>query len=200
MPGFSEYLYPLDPGHLLGVGKDALPADQGNFSWYQGLKLGLYDVTNPTAPSETANVTIGDRGTQSEVLNDPHAFLYVPGRQYVVLPVDLAIVNPNDYPGGIPPYAWGQVVWQGAYVYRVNETTGFEYVGRIAHGNGTVDPLSGWYNSATQIHRSLYIGDILYTISETEVHANSLADLSKVAAVVYASPPACQYGCPITVP
>ena len=199
MPGFSEYLYPLDAGHLVGVGKDALPADEGNFSWYQGLKLGLYNVTNPTAPSETANVTIGDRGTQSEVLNDPHAFLYVPDRQYVVLPVDLAIVDPNDYPGGIPAYAWGQVVWQGAYVYRVNETTGFEYVGRIAHGNGTVDPNSGWYGSAIQIRRSLYIGDILYTISETEVHANSLADLSEVAAVVYASPPACQYYCPIAV-
>lgn len=197
MPGFSEYLYPLDAGHLLGVGKDALPAQEGNWSWYQGLKLGLYNVTNATTPSETANVTIGDRGTQSEVLNDPHAFLYVPDRHYIVLPVDLAIVDPSQYPDGVPPYAWGQIVWQGAYVYRVNATTGFQYIGRIAHGNGTVNETYGWYSSPRQIRRSLYIGDVLYTISETEVQANSLADLSEVASVVYASPPACQYYCPI---
>ncbi len=199
MPGFSEYLYPLDAGHLVGVGKDALPADQGNFSWYQGLKLGLYDVTNATAPSETANVTIGDRGTQSEVLSDPHAFLYVPGWQYIVLPVDLAIVDPTQYPDGVPPYAWGNVVWQGAYVYRVNETTGFEYVGRIAHGNGTVNATYGWYNSAQQIRRSLYIGEVLYTVSETEVLASSPADLSEIASVVYAAAPSCAYYCPIAV-
>ncbi len=188
MPGFSEYLYPLDASHLIGVGKDAVPAEEGNWSWYQGLKLALYDVTNGSAPAELANVTIGDRGTDSEVLRDPHAFLYVPGAQLVVLPVDLAIINASQYPYGVPDWAWGDVVWQGAYVYRVSETSGFQYVGRIAHGNGTVNTTYGWYDSPIQIRRSVYIGDVLYTISETEVLASSLADLSEIRSVVYASP------------
>lgn len=187
MPGFSQYLYPIDAGHLVGVGKDALPTEQ-NFSWYQGLKLSLYDVTNATNPLEASNVSLGDRGTQSEVLSDPHAFLYVPDREYIVLPVDLALIDPNQYPNGVPDWAYGTVVWQGAYVCQVNASAGFTYVGRIAHGNGTVNTTYGWYGSATEIRRSLYIGDVLYTISETEVLASSLADLSEIAHVVYASP------------
>ncbi len=196
MPGFSSYLYPLDAGHLVGVGKDALPTE-ANFSWYQGVKISLYDVTNETNPVEAANVSLGDRGTQSQVLYDPHAFLYVPGRQYIVLPVDLAIIDPSQYPGGVPPYAYGNIVWQGAYVYQVNETTGFTYIGRVAHGNGTVNGAYSWYGSPTEIRRSLYIGDVLYTVSQTEVLASSLADLSEIGHVVYASPPACGYCGPV---
>ena len=200
MPGFSEYLYPLDAGHLIGVGKDAIPAVEGNWSWYQGLKLSLYDVTNGSSPAELSNVTLGDRGTDSEVLRDPHAFLYVPGAHLLVLPVDLAIVNASQYPYGVPSWAWGDVVWQGAYVYRVNETTGFQYVGRVAHGNGTVNTTYGWYDSPIQIRRSLYIGDVLYTISETEVLASSLADLSEIGSVVYASAtPVCPYCYPVPI-
>ncbi len=196
MPGFSDYLYPLDAGYLVGVGKDALPTEQ-NFSWYQGLKLALYDVTNASDPKEASNVSIGDRGTQSEVLYNAHAFLYIPDRQYIVIPVDLALIDPTQYPGGVPPSAYGDVVWQGAYVYQVNETTGFTYVGRVAHGNGTVGGAYGWYDSPTQIRRSVYIGDVLYTVSETEVMASSLADLSQLAHVVYAAPPACPYCGPV---
>ncbi len=196
MPGFSDYLYPLDAGYLVGVGKDALPTEQ-NFSWYQGLMLALYDVTNASDPKEASNVSIGDRGTQSEVLYNAHAFLYIPDRQYIVIPVDLALIDPTQYPGGVPPSAYGDVVWQGAYVYQVNETTGFTYVGRVAHGNGTVGGAYGWYDSPTQIRRSVYIGDVLYTVSETEVMASSLADLSQLAHVVYAAPPACPYCGPV---
>lgn len=187
MPGFSQYLYPIDSGHLIGVGKDALPAE-ANFAWYQGLKLSLYDVANASDPREASNVSIGDRGTQSEVLSDPHAFLYVPGRETIVLPVDLALIDPSQYPNGVPDWAYGTVVWQGAYVYHVNASTGFTFVGRIAHGNGTVNATYGWYGSPSAIRRSLYIGDVLYTISETEVLASSLADLSEIAHVVYAAP------------
>lgn len=195
MPGFSEYLYPLDAGHLVGVGKDAVPAVEGNWSWYQGLKLALYNVTSPVAPSETTNVTLGDRGTDSMALYDPHAFLYVPGRQLIVLPVELAFINESEYPGGVPSWAWGTIVWQGVYVFQVNETTGLTVVGRIAHDNGTVNATCGWYGAPNAIARSLYIGDALYTISASEVVANSLTDLSEIAAVTYASPWAASSGC-----
>ncbi len=187
MPGFSDYLYPLDAGHLLGVGKGAIPAEEGNFSWYQGLKLALYNVTDPAHPTESANVTIGDRGTNSEVLSNPHAFLYIPNRGLVVIPVDLAVINPTQYPGGVPPYAYGSVVWQGVYLYHVNTTTGFQFVGRITQTNATVNATYGWYSSPTQIHRSLYIGEVLYTVSDTVVQANALDGLTEIARVTYAT-------------
>lgn len=198
MPGFSDYLYPLDAGHLVGLGKDATPAVEGNWSWYQGLKLALYNVTDPTAPSETANVTVGDRGSDSEALYDPHAFLYVPDRQLVVVPVDLAIVNASQYPDGVPQWAWGTVVWQGVYLFHVDATTGIQTLGRVSQDNGTINATCGWYGSPNEIRRSLYIGDVLYTISGTAVQANSLTDLSMISKVVYATPQVSPYyGCPV---
>lgn len=200
MPGFSDYLYPLDAGHLVGLGKDATPAVEGNWSWYQGLKLALYNVTDPTAPAEVANVTIGDRGSDSEALYDPHAFLYIPDRELVVVPVDLAIINASEYPGGVPDYAWGTIVWQGVYLFHVNATTGIQNVGRVSQDNGTINATCGWYGSPNEIRRSLYIGDVLYTISGSKVQANSLADLSLISSVEYAAPYISPYyGCPVMV-
>ncbi len=187
MPGFSDYLYPLDAGHLLGVGKGAIPAEEGNFAWYQGLKLALYNVTDPAHPSETANVTLGDRGTNSEVLSNPHAFLYIPDRELVVIPVDLAIIDPSQYPQGVPSYAMGNVVWQGVYLFHVNVTTGFQLVGRISQTNETLNVTYGWYSSPTQIHRSLYIGEVLYTVSDTVVQANALDGLGEISRMTYAT-------------
>lgn len=200
MPGFSDYLYPLDADHLIGVGKDANPAEEGNFSWYQGLKLALYNVTEPTAPRETGNVSIGDRGSTSEALYDPHAFLYIQDRDLLVLPVALAIINASEYPYGVPDWAWGDIVWQGVYLFHVNTTTGFQEIGRIAHDNGTVNTTCGWYDAPNQIRRSLYIGDVLYTISDTEVLATSLIDLSDISSAVYATAAYSYYGCPVIAP
>ena len=96
----------------------------------------------------------------------------------------------------MPEWAWGTVVWQGVIVYHVNATTGFQELGRIAHDNGTVNATCGWYGAPNEIRRSLYIGDTLYTVSATEVMANSLGDLSEVASVAYATAPP-TYGCPV---
>jgi Beta propeller domain len=60
VPGFSDYLYPLRNGLLLGVGKDA--DVQG---LVQGVKLGLFDVSNPAAPREVASRLYGGRGSRT---------------------------------------------------------------------------------------------------------------------------------------
>ena len=67
MPGYSDYLHPYDATHLIGVGKDAVDSVQGNFAWYQGLKLALFDVSDVNNPVLVANYSIGDRGTNSAV-------------------------------------------------------------------------------------------------------------------------------------
>jgi uncharacterized secreted protein with C-terminal beta-propeller domain len=77
LPGFSDYLHPLPNGLLLGFGKDARPANvpgDGQFAWYQGLQLTLFDVSNPDQPREMQHVTIGKRGSDSALLHDHHAF------------------------------------------------------------------------------------------------------------------------------
>ncbi|MBV5300093.1 MAG: beta-propeller domain-containing protein [Rhodoferax sp.] len=73
--GYSDYLFPLTDTLLLGVGKDAVSdnsAGDGRFAWYQGVKLALIDVSDPSRPREAARSIIGRRGTDATVLHDHH--------------------------------------------------------------------------------------------------------------------------------
>lgn len=187
VPGYSDYLHPWDEDHVLGIGKDTMPDETGNFSWYQGLKLSLFNASDVEHPAELAKYVIGDRGTDSEVLRDHKAFLRIPDRGLVVLPVTLALVNASRYGEPVPPYAYGDPVWEGAYVLSVSVEAGIQVVGRIAHGNATVDEWGNTYlDPAYRVVRSLYIGDTLYTISPSIVKANALEDLAEVGSLVYA--------------
>ena len=184
MPGFSEYLHPFDEGRLIGVGKDAAPDEFGNFSWFQGLKLSLFDVTDVGSPEELARLAIGDRGTTSEALQDHKAFLFLRDRGILVIPVSLALIDPNAWEDPLPPWAYGETVWIGAYVLRVGLTSGFEVVGRITHFEGDLDPYVGW-DSLRVVSRSAVIGDVLYTVSGGFVKANALADLAEIGGLAY---------------
>jgi uncharacterized secreted protein with C-terminal beta-propeller domain len=59
-PGYSDYIYPIGSDLILGVGKDA--NDNGVV---QGVKLALYDVSNPASIKELATKSIGKRGSAS---------------------------------------------------------------------------------------------------------------------------------------
>lgn len=76
LPGFSEYLHPLENGLLLGFGKDAKSATvsgDGNFAWYQGLQLVVFDVSDAARPRVIRSVVLGKRGSQSALLLSHHA-------------------------------------------------------------------------------------------------------------------------------
>ncbi|MGC8998225.1 MAG: beta-propeller domain-containing protein [Candidatus Bathyarchaeia archaeon] len=175
--GYSDYLHPYDENHVIGVGKETIPAEEGEFSWYQGIKISLFDVSNASNPKEIAKFIIGERGTDSPVLRDHKAFLFDKERGLLVIPVLVADVNESTYPDGVPPYVCGEPVWQGAYVFKVSLEFEEKIVlqGTITHiENGDV------MNSIYQITRTLYIGNFLYTISEGKVKINSLLNLSEV--------------------
>ena len=102
--GYSDYLHPISDSLLLGIGKDAVPATSGDLvggragAWYQGVKVALFDVSNPAAPREINSRILGKRGTESEVLADHHAFSYLPPRGNE--PARFAIpVTLHDKPG-----------------------------------------------------------------------------------------------------
>lgn len=58
--GYSDYLFPVGGGLLLGVGKDANEAGR-----IQGVKVSLFDVANAAAPKELASRVIGKAGSIS---------------------------------------------------------------------------------------------------------------------------------------
>jgi len=196
IPGYSDYLHPYDETHLIGVGKETVDSNQGDFAWYQGLKLSLFDVSNVNNPVQLSNFTIGDRGTDSPVLTDPKAFLFDQSKNLLVIPVSLALVDNSTLQqiqqnGQSAASAYGTTIWQGAYVFNLTLNGGFTLKGTITHldpsllnNQGQLTNPNDYYNTQNQwITRSLYIGNTLYTISNSQIKLNSLTDLSQIAQV-----------------
>lgn len=81
LSGYSDFLYPVGDEMLVGIGLDAVPAEgpgDGRFAWYQGVKLGLFDVSDPANPTELDSLVLGRRGTRSPALAEHHAFSFLP--------------------------------------------------------------------------------------------------------------------------
>src|SRR5207237_2558559 len=87
--GYSDCLQALDESHLIGIGKDTV--DEGSFAWYQGVKVSLFDVSDPTKPSEVARYVIGDRGSDSLGLRDSKSILLDAEKNLLVLPVTVSL-------------------------------------------------------------------------------------------------------------
>jgi uncharacterized secreted protein with C-terminal beta-propeller domain len=186
IPGYSDYLHPYDENHIIGVGKDTV--DMGSFAWYQGVKMALFDVSDPENPREISKYMIGDRGTDSYALSDHKAFLFSRSKNLLVIPILLAEIDEERYPGGVPPNAFGEYIWQGAYVFNVSIDNGFVLKGRITHLENDAWTQGGYtkwssYTSSNynyHVKRSLYIDNALYTISDGLVKMNNLEDLNEL--------------------
>jgi inhibitor of cysteine peptidase len=178
--GYSDYLHPYDENHIIGIGKET--TDAGEFAWYQGVKISLFDVTDVGNPREISKLEIGDRGTESPVLYDHKAFLFDRSRNLMVMPIMLAEVDLSDYPEGVPSWAYGEPVWQGAYVFDISVDDGLQIRGRITHIDDLSELEEGYYYyySPFSVERSLYIGDVLYTISQAKIKMNSLENLDYI--------------------
>jgi hypothetical protein len=84
IPGFSEYMQPIDDNHLLTIGKDA--NDQGRVT---GLAIQLFDVTNKTQPRVQGKFVFGnDQGwASSEAESNHKAFTYSPVNKMLAIPM-----------------------------------------------------------------------------------------------------------------
>jgi inhibitor of cysteine peptidase len=178
--GYSDYLHPYDENHLIGIGKET--TDAGEFAWYQGVKISLFDVSDVSNPREISKLEIGDRGTDSPVLCDHKAFLFDKSRNLLVMPILVAEVDQSKYPGGVPSWISGEPVWQGAYVFDISLEQGLQLKGRITHIENLGDLEEGYYYyySPFSVERSLYIDDVLYTISQAKIKMNNLENLDYI--------------------
>lgn len=188
IPGYSDYLHPYDENHIIGIGKETVEAEQGDFAWYQGVKMAIFDVSDVENPIELHKVVIGDRGTDSEVLSDHKAFLFDRDRNLLVLPILLAEIVGDK--STLPPNTYGDYVYQGAYVYDLTLENGFVLKGRVTHYDSDEPFLhSGYYfrDTGYSITRSLYIDNVLYTISENMIKMNSLDNLEEINSLDFGS-------------
>jgi uncharacterized secreted protein with C-terminal beta-propeller domain len=186
IPGFSNYLHPYDETTLIGLGKDS-----GN--WNASLKLSLFDVSNIRSPKEIDNYILGDSRSDSIALYDHKAFLFSKEKNLLVIPVNseevkilineaedvvgeeeniieekMIMPNPNPIP---------TKYFNGATVFYVDKS-GFKLKGKINHSDGSDSSRYGYNSDA--VKRSLYIEDILYTLSNRYLKMNNLSDIEEV--------------------
>jgi uncharacterized secreted protein with C-terminal beta-propeller domain len=175
--GVSDYLQPYDETHLIGFGKSSQNVTWENAALFQGLKLSLFDVTDPSHPIDTSNYFVGDRGSDSPALTDHKSVLFDQSLNLLVIPLTIALNQTN----ATCTWCYNPPVWQGAYVFNVTVSNGI-----VLRGNVTQLPtgqLPSWYNSGFFVIRALYIGSTLYTISNNMVKMNSLSDLTELNSV-----------------
>ncbi|MDD1767223.1 MAG: beta-propeller domain-containing protein [Methanomassiliicoccales archaeon] len=124
------------------------------------VKISLFNVTDPSEPDELSRYAIGNY-SWSDALWNYKSILFDSEKELLVFPV--TAYDNWTY------YKW----WSSAYVFDVSVSDGVMLKGIIDHGN------------QTSILRTLYIGDYLYTISDSLVKVNRLTDLSDFGQLVY---------------
>jgi uncharacterized secreted protein with C-terminal beta-propeller domain len=193
IPGYSDYLHPVSETLLLGIGKEAVAetvtgeSGEPRGAWYQGVKLALFDVSNPAAPREIDGAVLGKRGTDSDVLWDHHAFTWLPPQgeepARIAIPVRLHDRTPawkewdaND------PSAWYDYTHTALYTFEVG-ALGITPTGRVIAQEAREDtggkvsddiigimperlfaPMGAWYGD-----RSVLADDAVYYLNEGRV-------------------------------
>jgi hypothetical protein len=178
IPGYSDYLHPYDENHILGFGKEAVESKDGNFAWYQGMKIALFDVSDVERPLELHKTMIGDRGTDSPLLYNHKALLFDKERNLLAFPVTVAQIS-DAQKEGEPGSAWGTTVFQGVYVYDLTLKDGFGLRGKITHYDEDTLQKTGdaWYGYGKNIERVLRIDNSLLAISSASITNSALQTL-----------------------
>jgi inhibitor of cysteine peptidase len=184
IPGYSDYLQPYDETHLIGIGKEVDPSIDADlihtenavyYTAIQGVKLALFDVSDVANPIEVYKEVIGDRGTESLAARDHKAFLFDREKGLFVIPVTVAQLQPSQ-----PENSQGEYVFQGAYVYTLTLEDGFNLRGKVTHYDTNEAFLKSgeyFYGGQSDITRSIYIGNVLYTLSESRLQLNDLTSM-----------------------
>lgn len=159
IPGYSKYLHPYDETHLIGIGEDTEVVNYGYGDRVvtNGMKMAMFDVTDPNNPQELYNVKIGEKGTYSELLYNHKALLFSKEKNIIAFPIS---ITENDY----------KVTFQGAIVYGVSLEKGFELKTKISNSATDYDR----YYSRNRVERIIYIKDTLFTLSNGLIKAVDL--------------------------
>ncbi len=153
--GFSNYLHPYDENTIIGIGREA--SEEGRA---EGIKIALFDVSDVQNPKELAKYEVENKWSYSNALDDHKAFLFDKAKNLLVIPISYQeSSNENQYKS-----------WNGAYAFNINKES-IELKGKISHNNGD-------YNYDVQ--RSLYINNVLYTISYHFIKASDLDSLNEI--------------------
>ncbi|MFP3355989.1 beta-propeller domain-containing protein [Planococcus sp. SIMBA_143] len=165
IPGFSNYLHPLDDEHLIGFGYDTKiePVKGGGEPRIVtgGMKISLFDVSDMGDPKETDTEIIGGPGTYSALQYDHKALFRHEAQSLFGFPISI-------YTGDGTEYIEFQA--EGALIYSITPE-GIELSADLTQPSS--QPYEDWN---TSVQRLAYAKDALYAVANTEVRSYRLSD------------------------
>lgn len=175
IPGFSNYLHPLDETHLIGIGYDTKTVideySKQPRELTTSMKLSLFDVSDFTNPKEQQSVLIGGRGSYSEVQHDAKALFRHVEKGLYGFPVTLSTEKDGQ-----------EYVYQGsgALIYKITAANGIELKGNLVEPAIKGAQYGDWERTPQRI---VYIGDTLFTVSRGEVKSYDLNSFKQLGAM-----------------
>ena len=159
IPGYSNYLHPIDGDMLLGVGQSVVDGIT------QGLQVSLYDVSDFANPVRLFNF-IEESGSYSDAQYDHLGFRFLPESGLLIIPFS--------------SYGDGTNGKDGFQLYAIDKTTGIESYLTIEHGSGNFYDGGCWSSYGYLSPRSIVKDGGLRTFKGHTIHAYNLSDRTAV--------------------
>jgi hypothetical protein len=163
IPGFSEYMHPLDATHLMTIGRAADATGH-----VLGLQLQIFDVTDATNPIVAQKFTYSSSEYgYSDAENDHKAFTYFADQGMLAFP----------YYGYDPSQTDG--MHSSLELFKVDAAAGFTKLGSIDHTK-LVSSYPGGYCGGyygPQVRRGVFLDNFVYSISYGGVIAKDANNL-----------------------
>ena len=151
VPGFSNYLHPFGDGLLLGFGQNS-DEESGEI---QGLKLSMFDTSDPAAVAEKHTKLLGEKYMWSNAIGNHKAILVDSEKNLIGFPAE------NEY-----------------MLYSYSPESGFQKIAQLtleADGPGDMD-----YDL-----RGFYVDDVFYLYSPSGLAAFSMEDFSRISTLLW---------------
>jgi uncharacterized secreted protein with C-terminal beta-propeller domain len=167
IPGFSEYMHPLDATHLMTIGRAADASGH-----VQGLQLQIFDVSNATNPVVAQKFTYSNvEYGYSDAESDHKAFTYFADQGMLAFPYYGYTPNSSSPDGGMH---------SSLEIFKVDVASGFSKLGSIDHTKLLASYPGGYCGGyyGPQVRRGVFLDNFVYSISYGGVIAKDANNLA----------------------
>ncbi len=165
IPGYSTYLHPYDEDKIIGIGQEE-----------NNVKISLFNVEDVINPKELSTYKIqsedeGNKWSYSSALYEHKAFLFDREKNLLIIPISIDYI-------------------ESAYIFNITSNN-IKLRGIINHEpeNYSEEKPEMWDNSYWpgyydySIKRSLFIDDVIYTISNAMIKMNDFESLNELNSI-----------------
>lgn len=157
IPGYSSYLHPYDENHIIGIGYNTKDNGRGGVT-NSNMKMSMFDISDLENPKEIFNIDIGGEYASSELLYNHKALFYKKSEDLIGFPVTYRDYDYRDDSNGF-------------VVFKIDlEENEFEKYGEVLKE----------IDYRTNVRRIIYIEDIIYALSDTNIISYDLNTFEKL--------------------